>query len=124
MSRTCAAIAPSSSPDSATILALALFSCSSAGSGAGAAPLPWPLGHGRVHVPPVGPVLERLAADRPHEADRRLLRREALNYTRTALYFSIVALLHVIRPDAAAARLREVEVGDDVSLGPRHLYRR
>ena len=37
MSRTYAAVAPSSSPESATILALALPSCSSVGSGTGAA---------------------------------------------------------------------------------------
>ena len=37
MSRTYAAVAPSSSPESATILALALPSCSPVGSGTGAA---------------------------------------------------------------------------------------
>ena len=82
MSRTYAAIALSSSPESATILERALETCSPVGSGAGAV--------SRSHSP------GRLAAHRAHQADQRRLRREALDHARAALDLAVAALLDVV----------------------------
>lgn len=67
-----------------------------------------------------GPVLGSLAADGAGRPDQRLLRREALDDARAALDLPVRALLHVVRPDAAAVHLGEVEVGEGVRLGPLH----
>ena len=117
MSRTYAASALSSSPDSAAILAL--LGCSAVGSGDGAASRPHSssIADGSMYL---RPDQSSDASQQTAPTSRTSASSDGKLWTapRAALDLAAAALPHAVRPDAAAVGLGEVEVCEGVRLGP------